>query len=268
METSIKRQKNDGLLLSTNHTSTSNRNTTTSISSFLSQATLPAKTANSAPLVLSNFLLFILYAITEKQYLKMQFRAVSLLFIAATGIAASPLSGADYSDLSDSNQFEPETAAEIWHLLETSERENGSRMEYYGVHPSNETLEARSPEPTRTVDIDRRATKCSANPTPSCDLHKNQAQNQLCSSLLDELNAQYDIAIATNWRQICFKGQSGSCCTGWNTAVPGLIQGDLTNNIQTLSEHCSSNGISGKIYGTKLYNTCCNQCLNSGHGCA
>ncbi|KAI0191617.1 hypothetical protein F4808DRAFT_476019 [Astrocystis sublimbata] len=137
-------------------------------------------------------------------------------------------------------------------------------MEYYGVAATEE----KQNQPTRTVQLERKGTQCSASPTPSCDTSKNQAENELGENLLETLNAQSTTPVPTDWRQICYRGSSGSCCTGWNTQVDNLQQGDLAANLETLSQSCSSNGISGKIYGTKLYNTCVNQCANSGHKCS
>ncbi|KAI0147790.1 hypothetical protein GGR57DRAFT_515519 [Xylariaceae sp. FL1272] len=151
-----------------------------------------------------------------------------------------------------------------WILLGADDRGNGTSMEYYGVMAVEDTTA--DTQPTRTLE--GRGTQCSATPTPSCDTKHNQAQNSLCSYLLDNLSAQSTLSVDPSWRQICYRGTDGSCCTGWNEAVSKLQQGDLADNVQILSEYCSANGVSGKIYGTKLYNTCVNLCVNSGHRCS
>ncbi|KAH9889654.1 hypothetical protein F4778DRAFT_796727 [Xylariomycetidae sp. FL2044] len=210
----------------------------------------------------------------------MHFSTVFLLSTAAMSVMSSPLNDVSRS-LSEGSLF----ARDGLTLLDSADRGNGSKMEYYGVSGGAQKREDEPGEPADLQDrsdedgegdgdvqptptIAERGTKCSASPTASCDTKNNQAQNSLCANLLDDLNAQYDTSVPSSWRQICYRGTDGSCCTGWNTQVNYLKQGTLAANVQTLNEQCSANGISGKIYGTKLSYTCVNQCVNSGHTCS
>ncbi|KAI0548064.1 hypothetical protein F4679DRAFT_585822 [Xylaria curta] len=196
----------------------------------------------------------------------MHFSTVTLLSVAITASLATPVLETEQTDL-----FQRTTDLEELTLFLTADRGNGERMEYYGVNTTAVAINAAAnaankEKPTRTLE--RKGTSCSATPTPSCDTKKNQAQNALCESLINDLNAQYTVAIPKEWRQICYRGTDGSCCTGWNTEVSNLQQGDLAANVETVAQSCSANGVSGKIYGTKLFQTCCNQCVNSGHKCS
>ena len=151
-------------------------------------------------------------------------------------------------------------------LLRRDERGNGTGIEYYGRSPDLGGAAA-DVQPTSTVQ--QRAPKCDEEyPTPSCDTEENQAQNALCANLLGDLSAQSTEPVDPSWRSICFRGESGSCCTTWSDPVPGMQQGDLTPEAQKILERCSSNGISGKLYGVTVAHKCINQCLNSGHKCS
>ncbi|KAI2608220.1 uncharacterized protein GGS25DRAFT_521395 [Hypoxylon fragiforme] len=188
----------------------------------------------------------------------MKFSLVSsLIFIAATSVLASPLAA------SADGLTHDELLARDLVSLHTQDTGNGTSLEYFGVPDS--TTKRWTPTPTLER---RKSTTCSAYPTPSCDNKDNEAQNELCSSLVDNLYAQATIAIDQSWRQICFKGEGGDkCCTAWSTAVPWLRQGDLAANANTIMQTCTNNGVSGKMYGVRLQSTCLNQCVSSGHGC-
>ncbi|KAI1739742.1 hypothetical protein F4680DRAFT_448738 [Xylaria scruposa] len=214
----------------------------------------------------------------------MHFSTVTLLSVAITASLATPVMETEYleRDHTMADLSQRTTDLEELTLLFTSDRGNGERMEYYGVNTSavainvtantvnnidgNRRNKRKQEKPTRTLE--RKGTSCSANPTPSCDTKKNQAQNELCQNLINDLNAQYTVPIPKDWRQTCYRGTDGSCCTGWNTEVRYLRHGDLAANVDAVTQFCSANGISGKIYGTRLAGTCCNQCINSGHGCS
>ncbi|KAK8052543.1 hypothetical protein PG993_003928 [Apiospora rasikravindrae] len=235
----------------------------------------------------------------------MQFTVASLIFIGAAGVAASPVTGPADSgrflrqrelfgytedgkaDLKLDNRalFAYAQDDEVGHaihqrniaadgndddddaddgivLLRREERGNGTGIEYFGVDPAAAVL----PTPTRTVE--RRGHDCVAKPEASCDTKKNQAQNLLCQSLISDLNAQWRTPVDKNWRRICYKGENQSCCTAWSNEISNMVQGDLTVEAEKIIENCSNDGISGKVYGTRIRNICTNQCVNAGHKCS
>lgn len=111
-------------------------------------------------------------------------------------------------------------------------------------------------------------TKCvTGTITPKCDNSHNEAENALCDSLIGNVNGYGTQSIDSSWRQVCYKGTDGKCCTSWSGSITGLKYSDLAGNAQTMATSCSNNGISAKMSGLKIDNTCVNQCLNSGHSC-
>ncbi|PCG98615.1 Hypothetical protein PENO1_057130 [Penicillium occitanis (nom. inval.)] len=182
--------------------------------------------------------------------------AIILTCIFINGLVASPLS-VRYS----SEELIPNDYLELWN--EDAKFSDG-KLTYYG--PSNSTLKAaRAVHP----EIEGRS-GCSTTATPSChDSHS--ARNDVCDQLVAELQGDYQVPIPQAPRQICYEGSSESnahCCVSWHNPVPGLIKGDLYDYAYSIMITCTEDGISGKINGVKVHNTCTNVCLsNRGTGC-
>ena len=137
---------------------------------------------------------------------------------------------------------------------------DGGSLEFWGDLSKRDEVES--------LEARWGGTKCATGKiTPVCDNSHNEAENALCDSLISNLNGYSSQAIPSNWRQVCYKGQNGKCCTSWSGAINNLKYSDLSGNAQTMSQSCSSNGISAKMNGLKIEGTCVNQCLNSGHSC-
>ncbi|KAI2615876.1 hypothetical protein GGR54DRAFT_611399 [Hypoxylon sp. NC1633] len=165
----------------------------------------------------------------------------SVLFLAA-GVIASPVT-----------ERHPE---QYIHLDEVQVKGGGS-LEFLGPEPT---------KATRSLNIARKV--CAYNPQPSCS-SENNANNELCSKLVDNLYATSRNPISKAPRQVCYKENDSYCCTSWSAEVSGLTQGDLADNANAIFKQCVQNGISGQLNGVKLSGVCMDQCLsNRGTGCA
>lgn len=200
----------------------------------------------------------------------MHFTQVTLLFIAATGALATPLGQDIHARNPGLTQIGSENTAD------------GGSMEFWGrdieardpaltQFGSEDTTDGGSMEFWGKRDIESqlvRRTKCKSDPIiPHCDNKENLAENALCDSLIGNLAAYGSQRIDKGWRQVCYKGQTGKCCTAWSGGIDNLQYSDLVKNAQTMVQSCSNNGVSAKMSGVRIRGACVNHCLNSGHSC-
>lgn len=113
----------------------------------------------------------------------MYYQRLSVVFMALTGVIASPLSGGFDGRLvkRDNQQMARDNG-----LMELDHEEvEGGRLTYYGVEKWDEIEE---PEPTRTVTLAGRA-DCVDKPVVSCDPDNHQARSNDCDSLVYSLSS-------------------------------------------------------------------------------
>ena len=91
---------------------------------------------------------------------------------------------------------------------------------------------------------------CSATSAPTCSSH-NSARNDICESLVTELNGDATVAVSSSPRQICYEGGAAEtnkyCCVSWGSPVSPLTKGDLSGYATTMASTCTQNGVSGKF---------------------
>ncbi|KAI9692713.1 MAG: hypothetical protein M1820_009418 [Bogoriella megaspora] len=116
---------------------------------------------------------------------------------------------------------------------------------------------------------------CLASNQPTCSKH-HTARNDICESLIAELNGDATISIPKDPRQVCYEGSSADkdqyCCVSWHNDVDPLYKGDLAGYATTIVSQCTESGVSGKIYkvpvGGNPAVACTDVCLsNRGTGC-
>ncbi|QIX02298.1 hypothetical protein AMS68_007815 [Peltaster fructicola] len=178
----------------------------------------------------------------------MQPQYIAVLLAAVSGVMASPLPDASTG---------PKTGY-IEHFREPGKFTNGSLI-WFGP-AANHT----------TRSLDERASCSIAGDAPKCD-SSHTARNNVCDSLITELNGDGATGVPTSPRQICYLGDSESneyCCVSWHNPVNGLTKGDLATPANTIMTQCTQNGISGKVNNIYLRGRCTAVCLsNRGTGC-
>jgi hypothetical protein len=171
----------------------------------------------------------------------MQFQTAALILAyTATAALAAPAA------VSESKTSVSTPYAE---LFRESAKQSTGHLVYYGPSTdSTDSLFARADCPT------------SAAPVCSSD---HGAQNDVCTSLYNELVQDSGVGVAESPRQICYEGNSGYCCVSWHNVVPGLTKGDLVPYVQSMLNSCTQNGVSGKTYGVDVHGTCTDVCLSN-----
>ena len=153
---------------------------------------------------------------------------------------------------------------------QTAKHSDGELI-FYGP-PSNETEGKISPRDTSGSDIWQRATNhCSSTGLgPIGCVSNNVARNDICSSLVDELNGDGDVVVPESTRSLCYQGNSehnNRCCVSWhNTVTQTLTKLDLATPAYNIMRTCTLDGISGKIRWIWLKNACTSICLSNRPG--
>jgi hypothetical protein len=148
---------------------------------------------------------------------KMQFKSMVLVLACALSVMASPFTlrdtvSSEYVELHRHNASIP-----------------GHSIIYYG--PSKGTMTGHP----ASIRVKERAS-CTYTGDLSCDAQHNDANNEICTNLVNDLGGNAGVGVGTSPRQICYQATgSGSsvaedhayCCVSWHDVVPNLNKGDL-----------------------------------------
>ncbi|KAF2229966.1 hypothetical protein EV356DRAFT_520461 [Viridothelium virens] len=183
----------------------------------------------------------------------MRFTALHILIAFAAGSLAYPSAG-----LTTGNAQE----AKFVELFRQPTRDPANNHHLVFLGPPNGT----HPEPNEH----QKRGGCSSTSQPSCS-SSNTARNDICESLITELNGDAQVAVPNSPRQICYEGDAADsddnayCCVSWGTAVNNLEKGDLASYAATITSQCTQNGVSGKFSSVPLgpLSTCSEFCTSS-----
>ncbi|PGH10645.1 hypothetical protein AJ79_05359 [Helicocarpus griseus UAMH5409] len=173
--------------------------------------------------------------------------ALTLACTMVTGLIASPL---------------PEQISDGFTELFRTKGKNGGLLIYYGLLDGDD---AGTPALGAAGTSLQQRASCPTTKEPVCD-DDHAARNYVCDQLVAELEGNSDVAVPGSPRQICYRGTAGNnefCCVSWHNKVPDLNKGDLAGHANKILKTCTSNGISGKIYGVMVGRTCTDVCLSN-----
>lgn len=168
----------------------------------------------------------------------MRTTALGLVITCASSSMASPFAGSMNNDPTGSG------FVELWRQPATkSSNSSNGHLVFLGYPTGANHSEAHKFE-------QRSSSSCSANNQPKCS-DDHTARNDICESLVTELNGDATVSIPQSPRQICYEGGSAEsneyCCVSWGSPVNPLTKGDLSGYATTLVSTCTSNGVSGKF---------------------
>jgi hypothetical protein len=206
----------------------------------------------------------------------MQFKLLVITFTLAlaTGLMAAPLTTPNTTVTSG-------PANGYIELYREEASTSDGYLIYYGPGGSDTNMRR-----SELGSLEERAT-CPTTGSLSCS-SSHAARNDVCDTIVTELQTDYNVPVSLSPRQICYLGTSESnlyCCVSWHNPIPGLIKGDLwdiaTNSKQPLlvlitrhaqkAEHsllllvftqCTQDGISGKTYNVFVNGVCTSVCLS------
>jgi len=181
----------------------------------------------------------------------MQFHLLFFTFVLASGLRATPLTVRDTAVTSGP------TIAYTELYREKASIEDGYLI-YFGLNDNSTNTNYSEPD-----SLEKRA-PCSRGGNLGCS-SDHTARNDVCDSLVQELQADYNVPVKESPRQICYLGQSAKnsyCCVSWHNPVPGLTKGNLYDIAYNMFTHCTQNGISGKTNSVYVHGVCTSVCLS------
>jgi hypothetical protein len=140
-----------------------------------------------------------------------------LIFILAlaTGLIATPLR--------TRSNVAPDLGNGYAELYSEQASTGDGQLIYYGLSGSGNTT-----SPSEQSGAVEHVT-CTLYGNVVCD-RNNAARNDVCDTLIQELQLDYTVSVGQSPRQICYLGVSTTnsfCCVSWHNPIPGLIKGDL-----------------------------------------